>query len=506
MEAVTSYRTPLKSAMLTLGLALGAAGCAHDVEDASSLDSLDELDPEGVFANHLSDAALTHNALITNPDANAAMTTLPLSTASYADAAGHADLRYQLHHEPTREVMSYLVSCALEPGQSVSYTDTLTGATYHWSGEMGLCPSWATGPASTTCQELVTACLLARVNAFGKKIALSTRGEVPGSPPGSSPSALLYPSPTVSTTTYKENGDTLLSFKECEVTTIGVSRNCGWVANQVGTCNPGSTVYIGAGAKPASRCSDPMFPVLGSSSGNTVLRVCEGIRGCNSASTNFIAQSGTSCGTTKPAVEFVCPASGFFSVMSGPQSSGGAGVATPAAHYGAGTVYPAPEQKVFPWQEGAFYGNFFGGSSLHPWLLSGMNKVDVDGNFTPAPSVLGAVFRQAFACTGIYWTNQEAYMKDRVCAGTDTDCAATPVGACHTSVDNTPSCPPTHRCAVLDGAMVPGDGDYDGCAGGARGWINPISVYLNDPSDVISDPDHHATLGSPAAPPAPLCP
>ena len=58
------------------------------MEDASSLDSLDELDPEGVFANHLSDAALTHNALITNPDANAAMTTLPLSTASYAEIAG----------------------------------------------------------------------------------------------------------------------------------------------------------------------------------------------------------------------------------------------------------------------------------------------------------------------------------------------------------------------------------------------------------------------------------
>lgn len=506
MSVMTSYRL-FGSAVLSFGLAMGAAGCAYELEEVPVLDSPDEVDPQGIYGNGLSTMALSRNALIANPLARNVMVNAPLHTSSYADTGPYPALHHQLHHPPTRQVMSYLVRCALGPSQGVSYTDTLTGSSYGWQGEIGLCPAWASGPPSTTCQEEVSACVLALNNAFGRKVTISMRGEVPGVLPGSTPGPVLYPSPTVSTDESYLNGDPIESFEPCSAATSGASRNCGWVAEHVGTCSPGSRVYIGAGAKPAAKCSDPFFPVLGSSTGNTVLRVCEGIRGCNSTSPSFIEQNGTSCGTPQPALGFTCPPSGYYSVMSGPQTSGGPGVAEPAAQASGPAKYPAPEADVFTWQEGAFYGSLWGPGSLHPGIVAGMNNVDSLGNFQPAPPVLGSVFQKAFACTGRFWTDQEAYMRDRICAGSDQDCAATSVGACDTSNDNTPSCPPRHLCSITDGPMVSGDGDFHGCTGtGGMAWANPISVYLNGPGDVIMDDAHYETRGTPSAPLPPLCP
>lgn len=508
MSVMTSYRL-FGSALLSFGLAVGAAGCAYDLEEseAPALDSPDELEPQGIYGNGLLTLALSRNALVANPSARNVMVNVPLDTSSYADNSPYPELRRQLHHPLTRLVMSYLVRCALGPTQEVSYTDTLTGASYSFSGEIGLCPAWASGPASTNCQQEISGCVLALNNGLGKKVTISLRGEVPGMPPGSTPGPVVYPSSVVPTVQKYENGDLVESFVPCASATAGVSRNCGWEAEHVGTCAPGSRVYVGAGAKPPAKCSDASFPVLGSSTGDTVLRVCEGIRGCNTTSANFIDMSGASCGTSQPALGFTCPPSGYYSVMSGPQTSGGPGVAAPAAQASGPAKYPAPEADVFTWQEGAFYGSLWGPGSLHPSILPGMNNVDVAGNFVAAPPVVGSVFPKAFACTGRFWTDQEAYMKDRICAGGDEDCAATSVGACDTANDNTPSCPPRHLCSIIDGPMVPGDGDFHGCAGtGGASWANPVSVYLNGPSDIVVDTDHSATRGTPSAPLPPLCP
>ena len=143
---------------------LSAAGCAADLDIGSE-------SQEALAFN-----ALAFNALSANFDANYEMTQKPLASEYYADSAGTA-MSYQLNDPLTREFMKYLVSCALAPGQRVEYKDTLAGGTYHvFEGELGLCTEWGKGKADERCQEVVSACLLARNNAFGVPVELSMRG------------------------------------------------------------------------------------------------------------------------------------------------------------------------------------------------------------------------------------------------------------------------------------------------------------------------------------------
>lgn len=488
----------LRCALAVIVATLGLSACAVDPGDVPSAEPVGDVAPEGIWVNSLNADALTQNGLIANPDANGLMPAVALNTTNYSDSSPYGVFRNQLRYPPTREMMSYLASCALSPGQSISYNDTNTGASYGpWEGQLGLCPAWYTGPASATCQELVSACLLARVNAFGIKVDLSMRGR--GAP------SLLTAS-SVQTIDHGKTSGTISSFTACTFGFPGAGRNCGYVANQIGTCIPGTPVSVGAGAPPASSC---LSPPLGSSSGDTVLRVCAGVVGCDDTAPEFLRESSGSCGSTHPSVTFNCPPSGYFAVMSGPQSPGGPSTATPAATTTGGTVYPATEEAVFPWQEGAFFGNVWAPGSLNSSIHSGENWVDANGKFHPAASIplsAGAVFTQMYACSGVYWTHAEAYSDDRVCAGggtTPTNCAARPLGACSTGMSATPACPSTHVCSVLHAPSAMAD--YDDC-GVSGAWTNPITVYLHMPGDASVTGGSFGTSGTPSAPAVPACP
>lgn len=550
------YRIP-GLLVFCLGLASAGAGCAGVGDDASPLDGPPRAAPagsgsssgsavgpasggsasggsagelvaaiadavQGVWGNGLSAEALTRNALIANPRANPVMVSVPLATESYADTGPYPALRRQLRHEPTREVMDYLVSCALERGQSVSYTDTSTGEEFTFDGKIGVCPAWAVGPVGATCQQLVSACMLSLVNALGRSITVSMRGQAfPEHRPG-----LLTPASSVRVVTTTEDGDTIPSFRRCVVESQGASRSCGWTAQHVGSCTPGSTVFIATGEAPLTDCADDPESAVGLPVSDTVLRVCSGIRGCDAGSPDHIDPSEVRCdGRAEPALRFMCPQSGYFSLMSGPRTTGRAGLSAPAGGVAAvlqrnrrfsvashprpspppplgavsiaeatfrAAVYPAAEADVFGWREGAFYGNLWGNEPLHPRLTVGMNEVDENGEFHPAPTPPEfsgqAIYRRAFACTGEYWTDHAAYVADRLCAGAEgeVDCVATSVGACGESHLVT-DCPPLHQCSVDDGALVEGDRDFQQCEGGGGTWRHPITVFLNHPSDVVRD-------------------
>lgn len=552
------YRIP---GLLVFCLGLSGAGCAGVGDDASPLDGPPRAAPagsgtstgavvgpanggsanggaasdavaaiadavQGVWGNGLSADALTRNALIANPRANPVMVSVPLATESYADTGPDTGpdraraLRRQLRHEPTREVMDYLVACALEEGQSVSYTDTSTGEQFTFDGKIGICPAWAAGPVGLKCQQLVSACMLSLVNAMGRSITISLRGQAfPEHRPG-----LLSPAPSVRVVTNTEDGERIPSFRRCAKDALGVSRNCGWTAEHVGSCTPGSTVFIATGDAPLTDCADDPASAAALSGSDTVLRVCSGIRGCDAGSPDHIVGSEVLCkGRKEPALRFVCPQSAYFSLMSSPRASGRAGVSAPAGSDAAalqndlrfsvasrpeagtqqtngtasraeGTyraaVYPAAEADVFGFREGAYFGNLWGTDPLHPRLQVGMNEVDENGVFHPAltpPEFSGqAIYRHAFACTGEYWTDHAAYVADRLCAGADSevDCVATSVGACGESHDVT-DCPPLHQCSVDDGGLVEGDRDFQQCNGGGIEWPHPITSFLNHPSDVV---------------------
>ncbi|WP_433926126.1 hypothetical protein AB3662_24690 [Sorangium cellulosum] len=544
-----------------LGLTSAGAGCAVAGDDAPSLGGppratqgggtvtgtvggdwsiIDVLGPgaevlEGVYTNGLSAEALTRNALISNVRANRAMVMLPLATETYADDSEHKELyehelrldpkllRYRLRHKETRDVMRYLVSCALEPGQSVSYTDTRTGESYEFPGEIGLCPPWGDkgldelDGAGVKCRQLVSACLLSRVNPTGHKVVLSMRGQAfPEHRP-----ELLTPAPSVRVVTGTEDNGAIASFAPCQRDAVGRSRKCGWTSEHVGTCSEGSIVYIGAGSEPLGECEDDAAAPTERSDNDTIVRVCDGIRGCEAGSPDELDQREVRCsGRSEPALRFECRSSGYFSVMSGPRAvrrmregasrppsrgaftvasrppppdfldamptGGGITIEVEPAPYHA-AVYPAQEADVFRWREGAFYGDLWLPGSLHTKLTDQMNEVSPDGTFHAAPHSGVKVFQHAFACTGEYWNDHVAYEQSRLCAGLDDDCVATSVGACGDS-HAIANCPPLDQCAVDDGRLVEGDGDFQQCVGDSRTWNHPITVYLNKPSDVVRRP------------------
>ena len=94
-----------------------------------------------------------------------------------------------------RKLMQYMYSCALPAGKSATLsfeTGYFTCADgdaqpLEFTGSIGLAPQWqATGPGfeggscDEDCQRWVSACLLARTNAYGKHVHISLRGPKQG--------------------------------------------------------------------------------------------------------------------------------------------------------------------------------------------------------------------------------------------------------------------------------------------------------------------------------------
>ncbi len=72
-----------------------------------------------------------------------------------------------------RKTVSYLVKCALASNDSLVKQDQ-NGTNYTFAGGLGLCPAWKNGGVNNngSCQELVSACMMAHVNTAGVHIPL----------------------------------------------------------------------------------------------------------------------------------------------------------------------------------------------------------------------------------------------------------------------------------------------------------------------------------------------
>jgi hypothetical protein len=79
-----------------------------------------------------------------------------------------------LENPGVRELVSYLVSCALPEGDSITYE--IKGKKYTFAGDLGVAPEWKRERCDGSCQRWVSACMLARVNAKGEHVEISMRG------------------------------------------------------------------------------------------------------------------------------------------------------------------------------------------------------------------------------------------------------------------------------------------------------------------------------------------
>ena len=159
-----------------LALVLAACGGAPDdsgalVLDESALTSRNGLSTNGLSTNGLSTNGLSTNGLSTNGLSTNGLSTNGLSTSGFITwfTTQSGGIAY------TNMVMTYVVRCALNSGESLSYTTG--GITYTWTGNLGLAPTWASGqPIPVVEQRLVSACLAAHANKFGVEVAISVRG------------------------------------------------------------------------------------------------------------------------------------------------------------------------------------------------------------------------------------------------------------------------------------------------------------------------------------------
>ncbi|MFT3772398.1 MAG: hypothetical protein QM820_43950 [Minicystis sp.] len=364
--------------------------------------------------------------------------------------------------EYARALMQYVVSCALPEDAPKLETDLgadVRGGRFMppWPGEIGLCPNW---PGSSThdselCQEAVTACVLARVNKLEKRVLISIRGDFKALNP-------LVTRVEVETT-FREGATPIRSMQPC---TGDNGVDCNFEPRYVGRCVAGQQIRLREQEKP----------------GQGIIRVCKGIHGCNSDRgsqdvppedetarySGFIAEA---AGRGED-VKFVCPSNGptirnvhygYYSVLAR---------GTKADVVASDKGYPASEEQVFTYREGAFYGNLFHEDELE--------KIAKAGALGGDSMLVGS----EFACYGTMWSKARAYMTDRFCAN-DTECFGNKPLPCL-------GVSPKSACATEGNLGTSGQPFYQSCSEGgppfelptAPRW-HPITVYLNDPCDLV---------------------
>ncbi|WP_437634519.1 hypothetical protein [Sorangium sp. So ce854] len=133
-----------------------------------------EVQQEVVVHNALTRNALTRNALTRNALTRNALTRNALTRNALM---GNSFTQEALRDPESRELLSFIVSCALPEGES--FDVDVGRKSYTFSGELGLAPEWGKrrGSCDESCQEWVSACLLARVNYWGEHVTISLRGQ-----------------------------------------------------------------------------------------------------------------------------------------------------------------------------------------------------------------------------------------------------------------------------------------------------------------------------------------
>lgn len=164
-RAVCRQRAGLGLMLLSL---LSACGPAEELPAPSTLQTQSQ---EIAVTNGLAFNGLAFNGLAFNGLAFNGLAFNGLNTTEFQNW-------FQQEPALRNMLMSYLIQCAVASGQERVFTDTSTGTTYTWKGNLGLAPDWASGmPATEKEQQIVSACLAAHGNKYGIHIPISVLGK-----------------------------------------------------------------------------------------------------------------------------------------------------------------------------------------------------------------------------------------------------------------------------------------------------------------------------------------
>ena len=239
--------------LLPATLLIGSlAACAIDPE-------LDEVDSDLTSANKLSANKLSANKLSANK-----LSANKLSANSLA-------VQSLMANADGRDVLSYVIGCALPAGQSLTFNDP-SGTAYTFAGSIGLAPTWTTTTPTVAQRHWVTACVLARTNYYGVPIRISMRSDtntalvattaektsfahVEGAFWGDifATTPVEYACAAAAFTPTSDNG--IESLRACTRTVDGVNTNCGFTfTGYCGASYPGKSIPCTDKVAPFGTC------------------------------------------------------------------------------------------------------------------------------------------------------------------------------------------------------------------------------------------------------------
>jgi hypothetical protein len=181
--------------------------------------------------------------------------------------ANNLDTQALMSTPDGREVMGFIVGCALGNGQTLTATDP-DGVPYTYQGWLNLAPDWATRAPTVAERRWVTSCLLARTNVFGQPVNISLRHDSKISLLSSAPERALYTNPEgaffgdlfASSPVMYGCGNRAWapyspdSFRACALSSNSVTTDCSFT--YVGSCN-------------STKCTDRTAPFGGCKGGVT---------------------------------------------------------------------------------------------------------------------------------------------------------------------------------------------------------------------------------------------
>jgi hypothetical protein len=180
-------------------------------------------------------------------------------------AANSLDVKALMGTAGGRELMSYIVGCAIPTGTSLTLQDP-SGNQYSYPGWIGLAPAWATRAPTVAERRWVTACLLSRTNVNGVPVNISMRSDSNTSLLTSAAERTLYSqaegafygdlfAPVPVTYACSNRGWSALvgTFRACALSPNGLTTDCGFV-------------YTGACT---TACTDKVAPFGGCKAGGT---------------------------------------------------------------------------------------------------------------------------------------------------------------------------------------------------------------------------------------------
>jgi len=156
--------------LATSFLAFALIGCAPEAEvrlgtSAQAISTSNRVTANRITANRITANRVTANRIAAD---RIAADRLSVNMLDAGELLSTAD---------GREVFTYLVSCALPA--DVTLEATIDGVVTEFPGSIGLAPDWTDRALKGSEKRWISACMIARVNAYDVSVSISIRGEHP---------------------------------------------------------------------------------------------------------------------------------------------------------------------------------------------------------------------------------------------------------------------------------------------------------------------------------------